>query len=74
MDAYKFHHLPDAARQAVKTFNFLIEQFMLLKDEAVAEQNFVRAAQIRDQQDKLTRTRGRFIQLWPKRIEGEHEE
>jgi carbon storage regulator CsrA len=61
-----FQHLPEEVRLVVGTFDQLIDQLRILKEEAVAEQDFDKAANLRDQHDRIRKIRESFIRLWNK--------
>jgi len=59
-------HLPDKARRVSAIFDQLIEQLRELKEEAIAKQDFERAAYVRDKEHWITRAKAEFVCLWPK--------
>ena len=58
--------LPEEVQRVVATFDELVEQLGHFKETAVAVQDFVKAANIRDQQDEIRRIRAWFIRMWAK--------
>jgi ATP-dependent Clp protease ATP-binding subunit ClpA len=56
--------LPEEVQRVVATFDQLIEQLGHFKETAVAVQDFVKAANIRDQQDEIKKVKARFIRMW----------
>ena len=59
-------HLPDHALVVVWIYHRLIEKLRNLKEEAVAECDFAKAAGIRDQEEQIKKARASFVGLWPK--------
>jgi ATP-dependent Clp protease ATP-binding subunit ClpA len=57
-------NLPNQIRLVIATFNQLIDQLRLLKEEAVAVQDFEKAARLRDQQEYIGKRRVEFIRLY----------
>jgi hypothetical protein len=62
--AEKQQSVPEHAREAVEAFELLIARFGRLKEHAVAATEFEIAAFVRDQQDRIERTKSCFIRLW----------
>ena len=56
--------LPEEVQRVVATFDELVEQLGHFKETAVAVQDFVKAANIRDQQDEIKKVKARFIRMW----------
>jgi len=62
----EIQHLPKPAREIVKEFERQIDVIEADKKEAVATQNFDKAAALHDLADKLKKLRADFIRQWPK--------
>jgi ATP-dependent Clp protease ATP-binding subunit ClpA len=57
--------LPAEVRRTLEELDAQIEQFNQAKQEAVAEQDFEKAAHLRDQFDKLRKRRETIVRGWP---------
>ena len=60
----KLQHLPEHALQALKKLDAQIDQFTVEKEDAIAEQDFEKAAHLRDQADKLKKKRQSILREW----------
>jgi hypothetical protein len=58
-------HLPESVRKIVSEFDCQIEILMLDKESAVANQEWKKAAMLRDLGDKLKKLRHEFLAHWP---------
>ena len=59
-------HLPGYARDIGKAFAGVIELLERGKEDLVADQDFDRAAALRDLERRLKKYRDKFINEWPK--------
>jgi ATP-dependent Clp protease ATP-binding subunit ClpC len=64
-DAY-FKHLPPYAQAIINGFGEQIELLQIGKEQAIAEQDFDRAALMRDMEERLKKMRAKFLGQWPK--------
>jgi ATP-dependent Clp protease ATP-binding subunit ClpC len=62
----EIQHLPEPARKIVAEFDCQIGLIQQEKEEAVADQDWEKAANLRDLEDKLKKQRAKFIRRWPK--------
>jgi ATP-dependent Clp protease ATP-binding subunit ClpC len=59
-------HLPGYARDIAQAFGKLIDQLESGKEQLVADQDFDRAAALRDLEKRLVKYRTHFVKQWPK--------
>ena len=62
----EIQHLPEPARKIVAEFDHQLDVIEQEKVEAVAAQDWEKAANLRDLEDKLKKQRDKFIRRWPK--------
>lgn len=58
---------PEEVRVVIGNFDLLIDQLRILKEEAVEEEDFEKAAHLRDQEHWIAKAKSEFICLWPKK-------
>jgi len=59
-------HLPQYAREIAQEFDQLIAMMQRAKEDLIADQDFDRAADVRDLEKRIRKYAGKFIDLWPR--------
>jgi hypothetical protein len=62
---FNLMHLPYYGRAIASEFEQLIEMIQRAKEDLIADQDFDRAADVRDIEKKIRKYAARFTDLWP---------